>query len=191
MEKPSSYCEYVDTLDKSHVDKIYHDTQYGFPVGSDNELFGRLILEINQAGLSWTTILKKQENFRKAYANFDIKKVSEYKEKEVQRLLSDSGIIRNKLKINAAIFNAKKIILIQQTHGSFKSWLNKHHPLPLHEWILLFKKTFKFTGKEITNEFLMSTGYLEGAHINACKIKDLIDSKKRFSKQNKDVPLEK
>ena len=178
MEKPSSYCEYVDTLDKSHVDKIYHDTQYGFPVEDDNELFGRLLLEINQAGLSWTTILKKQENFRKAYANFDVKKVSEYEQKDIQRLLLDSGIIRNKLKINAAIFNAKKIVLIQQTHGSFKSWLNKHHPLPLHEWILLFKKTFKFTGKEITNEFLMSTGYLEGAHINTCKINALIDSKK-------------
>ena len=113
MEKPSSYCEYVNTLDKSHVDKIYHDTQYGFPVEDDNELFGRLILEINQAGLSWTTILKKQENFRKAYANFDVKKVSEYEQKDIQRLLLDSGIIRNKLKINAAIFNAKKIVLIQ------------------------------------------------------------------------------
>ncbi|MES0491993.1 MAG: DNA-3-methyladenine glycosylase I [Leptospirales bacterium] len=167
-EKPKSYCEFVEHLDASNVHRIYHDTQYGFPIESDNELFGRLVLEINQAGLSWATILKKQENFRKAYSNFNIREVANYTEKERERLLSDAGIIRNKLKVNAAIYNAQQIIIIQKEFGSFKFWLDKNHPMKLEGWVKLFKKTFKFTGGEITNEFLTSSGYLKGAHITNC-----------------------
>lgn len=163
-----SYCDYVETLPEGNLHKVYHDTQYGFPIESDDELFGRLILEINQAGLSWTTILNKQDNFRKAYSGFNIAKVSSYGEKDVARLLSDAGIIRNKLKVNAAIHNAQKIVELQQEFGSFKNWLDHHHPLSLQEWVKLFKKNFKFTGGEITNEFLVSSGYLKGAHIETC-----------------------
>ena len=74
QESPQTYCDYVANLENNNLHKIYHDEQYGFPIKDDNELFGRLILEINQAGLSWTTILKKQNNFRKAYSGFKIKK---------------------------------------------------------------------------------------------------------------------
>src|SRR3954462_3966216 len=111
-----SYCSAINNMkpDDLSLHKIYHDRQYGFPIHDDNELFCRLILEINQAGLSWTTILKKQETFREAYHNFDIKKVAAYKEKDVQRLLNNAGIIRNKLKVNAAIENAKTIVAIQR-----------------------------------------------------------------------------
>ena len=165
-----SYCDYTKNLDENNVHKIYHDTQYGFPIHDDNELFGRLILEINQAGLSWNTILNKQENFRKAYSNFDIKTVAHYDEKERARLLSDAGIIRNKLKVNAAIHNAQVILGLQEEFGSFENWLDHHHPKTKDEWVKLFKKTFKFTGGEITNEFLMSTGYLKGAHDENCPI---------------------
>ena len=170
MEKPKSYCEFVTKLEESDVHRIYHDNQYGFPINSDNELFGRLVLEINQAGLSWTTILKKQEHFRKAYSTFDIDKVANYKEKDIARLLSDPGIIRNKLKVNAAIFNAQKILKIQEEFGSFKDWLDSNRHMKLKEWVELFKKTFKFTGGEITKEFLISTGYLKGAHEKDCPI---------------------
>jgi len=170
MEKPSSYCEYVNTLPDENVHRIYHDTQYGFPIDSDNELFGRLILEINQAGLSWTTILNKQDNFRKAFSNFDIRKIAGYNDKEIARLLSDAGIIRNKLKVNAVIYNACKIIEIQEEHGSFKNWLDSRPEMETKEWVKLFKKHFKFTGGEITKEFLMSTGYLPGAHVESCPI---------------------
>lgn len=170
MEKPATYCHYVDTLEPENLHTIYHDTQYGFPIEEDNELFGRLILEINQAGLSWTTILKKQENFRKAFSNFNIKKIATYKEKDINRLLADARIIRNKLKINAVIHNANQILILQKEHGSFKKWLDKMHPLTREEWVKLFKKTFKFTGGEITNEFLLSTGYLKGAHHEKCEV---------------------
>jgi DNA-3-methyladenine glycosylase I len=170
MEKPSSYCEYVNTLPDGNVHRIYHDTQYGFPIDSDNELFGRLILEINQAGLSWTTILNKQDNFRKAFSNFDIPKIARYKEKDRARLLSDAGIIRNKLKVNAVIYNACKILEIQEENGSFKNWLDNQPQMELREWVKLFRKNFKFTGGEITKEFLMSTGYLPGAHDESCTI---------------------
>ncbi len=167
-----SYCDFINSLKKEEVNihREYHDKQYGFPIHDDNELFCRLVLEINQAGLSWTTILNKQENFRKAFHNFEIKKVASYKEKEVTRLLNDAGIIRNRLKVNAAIENAKTILKLQKQSGSFKSWLDGHHPKTKEEWTKLFKQTFKFTGGEIVNEFLVSTGYLPGAHIESCAV---------------------
>lgn len=150
--------------------KKYHDSLYGFPIANDDELFCRLILEISQAGLSWTTILRKEGNFRAAYNNFNIKKIAAYREKDITRLLNDTGIIRNKLKINAAIENAKAIFLLQKEFGSFKNWLDKQHPKPKEDWVKLFKQTFRFTGGEIVNEFLMSSGYLPGAHDTSCPV---------------------
>lgn len=170
MEKPTSYCKAVEQLDPTHVHRVYHDSYYGFPIEDDNELFGRLILEINQAGLSWTTILNKQENFRSAYSDYNISTIANYSELDIERLLNDSGIIRNRLKIKAAIHNAGVILKLQAEFGSFKHWLDSNHPKTKLEWIKLFKKTFKFTGGEITNEFLMSTGYLPGAHVQDCPI---------------------
>jgi DNA-3-methyladenine glycosylase I len=183
-----SYCTYANSLTagEQEVHKIYHDNHYGFPIYNDDELFCRLILEINQAGLSWTTILNKQENFRRAYHNFNIKKVAAYKEKDIERLLNDAGIIRNKLKVNAAVENAKTITILQKQYGSFKNWIDSHHPKTKPEWTLLFKKTFRFTGGEIVNEFLMSTGYLPGAHDESCPVhKKVLKSKPAWSKTKK------
>jgi DNA-3-methyladenine glycosylase I len=165
-----SYCRFVSNADPSNVHRKYHDNAYGFPIHEDNELFCRLILEINQAGLSWDTILKKEENFRKAYHRFEIARVAKYKEKDRTRLLNDAGIIRNRLKVDAAIHNANVILGLQKSHGSFKQWIDAHHPLKKEEWVKLFKKTFRFTGGEIVNEFLMSTGYLPGAHTEDCPV---------------------
>ena len=148
----------------------YHDNEYGFPIADDNRLFERLVLEINQAGLSWLTILKKQQNFNAAFNDFNITKVAAYGEVEVKRLLSDAGIIRNRLKVAAAIENARRIQGLQASHGGFKGWLDAHHPLDKPAWVKLFKQTFKFTGGEITGEFLMSTGYLPGAHDADCPV---------------------
>ena len=169
-----SYCNYCEGMSDDNVHKVYHDNQYGFPINDDDELFGRFILEINQAGLSWETILKKESGFRKAYDEFSIDKISNYKDKDIQRLLNDSSIIRNKLKVNAAIFNAQKIKVLRNDFGSFKGWLDHYHPLNSDEWTKLFKKTFKFVGREIVNEFLMSTGYLLGAHEKSCPIFDKV-----------------
>lgn len=168
-----SYCFFIDTMqpeERKALHKNYHDNHYGFPIHDDDELFGRLIMEINQAGLSWETILKKEASFRKAYSNFNIKKIAAYAEKDRERLLADAGIIRNKLKVNAAIENAKTILVLQKEFGSFEKWLEHHHPKTKEEWVKLFKKTFKFTGGEIVNEFLMSIGYLQGAHSENCSI---------------------
>ena len=167
-----SYCSAIESMsgDKKALHKAYHDHLYGFPIHDDNELFCRLVLEINQAGLSWETILKKEATFRKAYSNFNIKKVAAYTEADIERLLADAGIIRNKLKVNAAIENAKTILALQKEHGSFEKWLELHHPKTKEEWVKLFKKTFRFTGGEIVNEFLMSIGYLPGAHVNTCAV---------------------
>lgn len=169
-----SYCKYVEGLEENNPHKHYHDTEYGFPIEDDNALFARLMLEVNQAGLSWTTILNKKENFFKAYDNFNIEVVANYSEGDRERLLMDAGIIRNKLKVNAAIHNAQQILKLQEEYGSFKNWLDHHHPKTREEWVKLFKKTFKFTGGEITNEFLLSSGYLKGAHEEGCPIYDKI-----------------
>ncbi len=168
MEKPKTYCEAVEGYSSTNVHRIYHDKAYGFPIESDHELFERLILEIFQAGLSWNTILNKQGNFKAAFHHFHLQTVASYQEADRQRLLNDAGIIRNRLKIDASIHNATVIIQLQKEFGSFKNWLDHHHPKTKPEWVLLFKKTFKFTGGEIVNEFLMSTGYLPGAHTENC-----------------------
>ena len=178
-----TYCRYVADLDTANVHRIYHDTAYGFPITDDNELFGRLILEINQAGLSWTTILNKQENFRKAYSGFNISVIASYKAKDRNRLLNDAGIIRNRLKVDAAIHNANVVMGLKREFGSFRKWLDANHPLTRDEWTKLFKKTFRFTGGEIVNEFLVSTGYLPGAHGTECPVyKKILKAKPPFLK---------
>ena len=166
----ATYCEYCNSHPEDTFNKTYHDTQYGFPLKDDNLLFERLILEINQAGLSWITILKKAENFHRAYHGFDIAKVARFGEKDRARLLADAGIIRNRLKVNAAIVNAQRIRDLQKEYGSFATWLDAHHPRSKEEWTKLFKKTFVFTGGEIVNEFLMSAAYLQGAHEVSCPV---------------------
>ena len=148
----------------------YHAKEYGFPIRDDAKLFARLALEINQAGLSWLTILKKRDAFDAAFDRFDIDRVAAYGRRERSRLLRDAEIIRNQLKIDAVIENARRIIVIRESHRSFARWLDAHHPLTRDEWVKLFKNTFKFTGGEITGEFLISTGYLPGAHDETCPI---------------------
>jgi DNA-3-methyladenine glycosylase I len=148
----------------------YHDDEYGFPVADDTALFERLVLEINQAGLSWLTVLKKREAFRRAFDRFDIDRVAAFGETDRTRLLGDAGIIRNRLKVEAVIHNAGVIQTLRDTHGSFAGWLDHHHPLTKDEWVKLFRRTFRFTGPEIVGEFLMSTGYLPGAHRDDCPV---------------------
>lgn len=185
MEIINNYCTAVLKMEPDNVHIHYHNKEYGFPIYDDNELFARLILEINQAGLSWTTILKKKDNFFKAFDNFDIAKVARYTDKKVEKLLVDAGIIRNRLKITATIYNAQQIKKLQKEYGSFKSWLDANHPLTKEEWVKLFKKTFRFTGGEIVNEFLMSTGYLPGAHSTNCPVyAKVVKSKPAWLKKN-------
>lgn len=146
----------------------YHDDEYGVPQRDEAVLFERLLLEINQAGLSWETMLRKREGFRAAYDGFDVAKVAAYGEADQARLMADAGIIRNRLKIGAAIHNAGVILGMRDSHGGFASWLDAHHPLDKAGWVKLFRRTFRFTGGEITGEFLMSLGYLSGAHRADC-----------------------
>ena len=148
----------------------YHETEYGFPLTEESALFERLVLEINQAGLNWLTMLKKRDGFRRAYRGFAVDKVARFGERDVERLLADPDIIRNRLKVAAAIENARRIRTLRQSHGSFAKWLAGHHPLTKEEWVKLFKRTFVFTGGEITGEFLMSIGYLPGAHREDCPV---------------------
>ncbi len=133
-------------------------------------LFERLVLEISQAGLSWLTILKKRAAFDAAYDGFDVETVAAYGDAERARLLADSGIIRNRLKVNAAIENARRLLALRASHGGFAAWLDVHHPRAKADWVKLFKQTFVFTGGEITGEFLMSLGYLPGAHAEDCPV---------------------
>jgi DNA-3-methyladenine glycosylase I len=149
---------------------VYHDTEYGFPSADERVLFERLVLEINQAGLSWLTILKKRSAFRAAFADFEVDRVAAFGPTDIDRLLADAGIIRNRLKIEATTENARRIQALRQSHGSFAGWLETHHPRSPDEWTRLFRQTFRFTGGQIVNEFLMSLGYLPGAHEPDCPV---------------------
>lgn len=166
----NSYCAYIRAGKAHEVHHAYHDTEYGFPQDDDNVLFERLVLEINQAGLSWETILKKRAGFQSAYGGFVVARVAAFTQEDRDRLLGDAGIIRNRLKVNAAIHNAGVILELQREHGSFHAWLQVHQVLQKPEWVKLFKKTFVFTGGEIVGEFLMSLGYLPGAHDELCPV---------------------
>jgi DNA-3-methyladenine glycosylase I len=178
-----TYCDYIKTIEGEvhNLHKEYHDNHYGFPINTDDELFERLMLEINQAGLNWILILRKQQNFKKAFDNFNVDKVAKYGEKDFDRLMGDQGIIRNRLKINAAIENARIILNLREENGSFSKWLgtNASTHTNLQEWTKLFRKTFKFTGGEIVNEFLMSIGYIPGAHSPDCPVYKKIENLKR------------
>ncbi|MDP6486379.1 MAG: DNA-3-methyladenine glycosylase I [Alphaproteobacteria bacterium] len=165
---------YCDAAPGHPLHGPYHDEVYGFPLRGDDALFELLVLELNQAWLSWLTILKKTENFQSAFEGFEIDRVAAYGEDDVARLMGDAGIIRNRLKIAAAIHNAQVIQGLVRRFGSFSAWLDHHHPRPKDDWVKLFKETFHFTGGEITNEFLMSAGYLPGAHRRTCPIYDKI-----------------
>ncbi len=148
----------------------YHDHEYGFPVQDEAALFERLALEINQAGLSWLTVLKKRAAFDTAFDGFDVDRIAAYGDRERARLLADAGIIRNRLKVDAVIENARRLQGLRDSHGGFSAWLGAHHPQPKDDWVKLFKRCFKFTGGEITGEFLLSTGYLPGSHREDCPV---------------------
>ncbi len=146
----------------------YHDDEYGFPLSDEAALFERLALEINQAGLSWELMLKKRDGFRRAFRGFAVDKVARFSAREEARLLADAAIVRNRLKVRAVIENARRIRALRDSHGSFAEWLAKQHPRTKAEWVKLFRRQFVFTGGEIVGEFLMSIGYLPGAHRTDC-----------------------
>ena len=159
------YCDYAPH-DPLHAP--YHDIEHGFPARDETVLFERLILEINQAGLSWGTVLRKRATLRAAYAGFEVDRVAAFGEAERARLLADPGIIRNARKLDAAIANARAVQRLRGDHGGFAAFLDAHHPRPKADWVKLLKRQFAHVGGEIAGEFLMSLGYLPGAHRPDC-----------------------
>jgi DNA-3-methyladenine glycosylase I len=163
----SSYC---DAAPGHPEHGPYHDHEYGYPLRGDAELLERLTLEIAQAGLSWLTVLRKRAGYRRAFDGFDPERVAAFGEEDRARLLGDAGIVRNRLKIDATVANARRVLELRASHGSFAGWLDAHHPLPREAWVRLFRETFRFTGPLIVAEFLTSTGYLPGAHRDDCPV---------------------
>lgn len=161
---------YCDVATGNPLHGPYHDTEYGFPGKGEQALFELLSLEIFQAGLSWELVLKKRPTMVAAFDQFDVDTVAAYGEDDIARLLDDPGIIRNRLKVTSIIHNAGVVQGLRDSDGGFDKWLAAHHPLEHKDWVKLFKKTFKFTGPEVVNEFLMSTGYLKGAHSEDCPV---------------------
>lgn len=170
----ASYCRFARARKDFH--RKHHDNEHGSHPKGDDDLFRRLMLEISQAGLSFETVLKKKKTI---YTEFgSVEKVAGFGENDINRLMQNPGIIRNRLKILAAIHNARKVRELQKSNGSFKKWLDSHQPMGKKEWIELFRNNFKFTGGEIVNEFLMSTGYLPGAHDQDCPVGKRLNSKR-------------
>ncbi len=164
----------------------YHDEEWGVPIHNDKRLFEFLILEGAQAGLSWLTVLKKRKNYRSAFDGFDYKKVAKYSDNKIDMLLHDSGIIRNKLKVNSTVNNAKKFINIQKEFGSFDSYiwqfvngkqiknkLDSIAQIPTHTYESdtmskdLLKRGFKFVGTTICYSYMQATGMVND-HITSC-----------------------
>jgi DNA-3-methyladenine glycosylase I len=169
----NEYCRFAP----SHpIHGPYHDLEYGFPQRDDNVLFERLTLEIFQAGLSWEIVLKKRAALQEIYSGFDLVVVSRYGSIDRERILADPRGIRNRLKVDAVIENSRRILSLSKSHGSFADWLDSHHPREKADWVKLFKQTFLFTGGEITGEFLMSLGYLPGAHSEDCPVWEKIQA---------------
>lgn len=163
----SGYCK----IAPGHpVHDAYHATEYGFRSADETVLFERLALEIMQAGLSWELVLKRRAGLRAAFAGYDVDAVAAFAEADSARLLADPAIIRNRLKVAAIIENARRIQALRASHGGFAAWLDAHHPRDKPDWVKLFGRTFKFTGGEIVGEFLMSLGYLPGAHGEDCPV---------------------
>ncbi|WP_077324288.1 DNA-3-methyladenine glycosylase I [Virgibacillus siamensis] len=164
----------------------YHDHEWGKPTRDDRELFEMLLLEGAQAGLSWITILKRRDNYRKAFDNFDPVKVSQYDDRKREELLQDKGIIRNKLKVNAFINNAQQFLKVQEEYGSFDAYIwhfvggkpilndwSRHEDVPAYteesKWMSkdLKKRGFKFVGPTICYAFMQSTGMVND-HTKDC-----------------------
>lgn len=165
--------------------EAYHDEEWGKPVYEDNILFEFLLLECFQAGLSWLTILRKRENFRKAFDNFNYNKIAGYKNEKIEELLENPGIIRNKLKVKAAVTNAQAFIKIQEEFGSFSKYIwgfvdgkpiknnltnYKETPAnsPLSDTISkdLKRRGFKFVGTTIVYAHMQATGMVNDHEIN-------------------------
>ncbi len=167
----SSYCAFA-IGHPVHCD--YHDCEHGFPSRDESVLFERLCMEIMQAGLSWDTVLKRRATMRAAFDGYDVNRIAGYGPQDEVRLLADPGIIRNRLKVHAIIANARTVQDLRDSHGGFADWLDAHHPRDKAAWVKLFRQTFRFTGGEIVGEFLMSLGWLAGAHAPECPVHALI-----------------
>ena len=163
----AAYCNIAPGHPVHHA---YHATEYGFPVSDESILFERLSLEIMQAGLSWEIVLKRREGMRAAFDGWRVDTIAELDEAAKAALLANPAIIRNRLKVDAIVENARRVRAMRGTHGGFTGWLDAHHPRDKAAWVKLFKTTFRFTGGEIVGEFLMSLGYLPGAHVPACPV---------------------
>ena len=176
----------------------YHDKEWGVPVFDDQTLFEFLILETAQAGLSWSTILKRRENYNKAYNNFDIEKIAQYGEVKREELLNDEGIIRNKLKIDASINNAKRVLEVQEEYGSFSKYLwsfTNFKPV-INNWEQLSevpaetelskniakdlkKRGFKFVGSVTIYAYLQAVGIVNDHLIDCFRYEEVIDNYKK------------
>lgn len=161
---------YCDIAQGDPLHRSYHDREYGFPVDGEAVLFERLSLEIFQAGLTWRLVLQRRDGLSRGFANFDPERVATFGEIEIAALLADPAIIRNRRKIEAVVANAATVLRLRDEAGGVAAWLRQHHPRSEADWVRLFRKTFRFIGPEIVREFLLSTGYLPGAHREDCPV---------------------
>ena len=186
-----------DWANRSELEQSYHDHEWGVEIHDDRTLFEFLVLEGAQAGLSWSTILRKREGYRRAFDNFDARKISNYSEKTVSRLLANPGIIRNRLKINAAVTNARAFLQVQKEFGSFDRYIWQFvNGRPIrNSWRTmtdipastpesedmskdLKKRGFKFVGPTICYAFMQAVGMVNDHVVDCFRYKELRDKRK-------------
>jgi DNA-3-methyladenine glycosylase I len=159
---------YCDRADEHPLHRDHHDREHGRPPADDGGLFERLVLEINQAGLSWLVVLKKRAGLRHAFHGYDLTRTAAMGEAEIRRLRAEPAIVRHEGKIRAVIENARRLLAIAERHGSVRAWLDHHHPRSERAWLSLLRHELVFVGPEITREYLTGIGYLPGAHRPDC-----------------------
>lgn len=153
--------------EESELLQQYHDEEWGQKAEGNEKLFECLTLELFQSGLSWRTILHKRENFRKAFADFEVEKVMNFNEKDIERLTADAGIVRHRKKIEATIENAKRVDMLIQEYGSFDGFLDQL-PEEKTEKLKVLQKTFKHVGLTTAESFLEATGRITPSHGENC-----------------------
>ena len=196
MKKSVQRCPWVPSGNILY--EKYHDTEWGVPVHDDRKIFEFLVLESAQAGLSWAIVLKKRTGYRKAFANFDPKKVSRFTTRDMQRLVSDAGIIRNRAKIAAAINNANRFLEVQKEFGSFSAYMwsfvggkTRHHRLlKLYDYPVktkeadawahdLKKRGFSFLGPTVCYAHMQAVGMVNDHTIRCFRYKETVKAARR------------
>jgi len=176
--EPKAFCTQAAALPNTDLRRLYHDTEHGLLPNHDDELFGRFLLCVMEAGIGVEAILRKKEWIRRAFANYRLEEIAAFGEQEIEALREDGTIVRNERKIRSIVYNAGAVLELREFSDSWRHWLLEQHPRSTEQWGALFKTHFQLSGGQIFTKFLVGTGFLEGAHTEDCPMYQVQEASK-------------